>query len=184
MSQILRLHIRGHEDQQPALLDLATFLWDVNLLYQTSVLGAAVEYENVRVSFSSPWYYSRSSSKLLRLQHRLRIEHVRHESPLDLSTIVPLTGAAIAGLLGIATVLEKAAKARLERRKLLLEIEKLEREKRADERKLRDDMPLLQDESEFRRRIQKHEAEAAYEHIAKRVENAKGADPFRQRKAA
>ena len=34
-------------------------------------------------------------------------------------------------------------------------------------------MPLLQDESEFRRRIRNHEAETAYEHIAMRVENAK-----------
>lgn len=164
------MSLHGRDSDQPALLDVAAFLWDVSLLYQTSVLGAASEYARMRVPFSSPWYFTRASHKRIQVKHRLRVEHLSHDSPLDLTTIVAMTGATIAGVVGVANVIEKVAKVPLERRKLRLEIEKLEREKSADERSLREDLVLIDRPDELRRRLRLREAEAAYDHIAARVE--------------
>ena len=173
MSRALRLRFLGEEEGHPALTDIATLLNDLNLLYETSVLAAAPEYEATRAHFSSPWYYARNARRL-RSQDRLRVEHLRQESPIDLQTVVLTSGAAIAGVVGVATLLEKFAKVRLERRKLLLEVEKLEREKASDTRETN---RLLTDPEEFGRRLVAREAEVVYTRIGNRIERSRVRDP-------
>ena len=168
MSRAVRFHIFGDQEDHPALFDIATLLWDVNLLFETSVLATAPAYETKTPHFSSPWYYARNAHRL-HPEHRLRVEHLRQESPLDLQNVILLTGAAIGGIVGVATVVEKFAKVRLERRKLLLEVEKLERENANDKS---DAARLLTDPEAFHRRLFERDAEIVYKRIGNRIERA------------
>jgi hypothetical protein len=122
-----RLSLRGDESDFPALIDVSSFLYDFNLLYEVARLATDEAYQDY--AFSSPQVYYRFG-RPLRDEDKLRIERLRHESPIALITVLVAAYAAIPAIWGLVQIMEKIVNFPLNRRKLRAEVEKLERENR------------------------------------------------------
>lgn len=125
------IRVRGTEPTDVPLLDLTSFLYDFNLLYELGRLATDPAYLDVPLDLSRIWY--RDGRPLLE-EDRLRVARLRKESPLELLTIITATGGAAGAIWVVVQAIEKIANLRLNREKLQLEVEKLRREKEREER--------------------------------------------------
>ncbi|HEV2379018.1 MAG TPA: hypothetical protein VG206_04400 [Terriglobia bacterium] len=119
-----RIRIVGSEDSFPSLLDLSSFLFDFNLLYEITRLATDVRYHDFR--FSN--YALFRKGRPLKAGDRLHVEELVAKSPLVLVTDLTIAAGAIGALWGVVQIAEKIVNAPLNRRKLKAEVEKLERE--------------------------------------------------------
>src|SRR5215469_5387279 len=119
-----RIRITGPDISYPSLLDVSSFLYDFNLLYEITRLATDPRYDDFR--FSN--YALFRKGRPLEPRDRLHVEALSERSPLVLVTDLSIVAGAIGALWGVVQIVEKVANASLNRRKLKAEVEKLERE--------------------------------------------------------
>jgi hypothetical protein len=116
--------LSGEEGDYPALLDISSFLYDFNLLYEFSRLIVDAKYAGYKFSRYSAY---RNARRILS-EDRLEIESLRVQSPIALIVIVVATPAAAAALWALTQALEKIANFPINREILRLQRDKLRRE--------------------------------------------------------
>jgi hypothetical protein len=120
MNQYL-LTLKFSEEKLPYLLDITNLLFDIELAHDFSALlleDAYGSYEFTRFF----WY---RKGKRINDRHRIRAMRIVKESPLLLEIVIPSLGA----LWGLIQIIEKVSNWELSRKKLELEVDKLNREK-------------------------------------------------------
>ena len=135
----LRPHIRislvAVEIDQATISDVGLFIYDFASLYELGRLATDPYYEYFQFSRFALYRNGRH----LRSQDQMNIDKLRLESPMEvISTIAIVGGAAVAVAGAIWTItqtFEKIYNLPLNRRKLELEVQKLEREELAENRK-------------------------------------------------
>lgn len=120
------IRLRCDDDGLPRLLDLYTFFYDFNRVYELSRIATDPNYEEMQVDDLPGW--REGPVPVLRDRDRLRVEFLRKESPLEFAVVVAAVPAAIGAIWGVVQIVEKLVNFRLNRRKLQEEIRKLERE--------------------------------------------------------
>jgi hypothetical protein len=157
-----QIRLRGREDDYPPLLDVSSFLYDFNLIYEFSRLGSDPKYS--LYSFSQ-FSWNRNARRLAN-DDRLRVVSLRHESPLALIVVVAAVPSAVGAIWGVIQIVEKMANWPLNR-----EILKLQRDK------LRKDLaPSIGLSSEFddtfRQQLQVRGATHYYDRTGQRLESS------------
>lgn len=104
-----------------ALLELSSFLYDISLLYNCVALSVISDYDNYY--FSRYFWYHKE--RPLRPEHRLYLNKINQNSPLELEVVIPLAATAAGIFWLIIQAIEKIQKWELNREKLKLEVEKL-----------------------------------------------------------
>ncbi|MBS1842613.1 MAG: hypothetical protein JSS69_03040 [Acidobacteria bacterium] len=161
-----RIQIAGREETFPTVLDVSSFLYDLNLLYEIARLATDPNYDEFR--FSRFVYFR--SGRPLKEADRLRIQSLRQESPLALVAVLTAVPVAIGAVWGVVQIVEKIANAPLNRRKLKAEVEKLERENRET---ARSSQALIPDNDEQVRSVLRvREAEQLFDSVAGRLERS------------
>lgn len=122
--QYFRIGIRGKHGETPQLLEVCNFLYDFNMLYEVCRLATDQKYGGF--IFSSHLYYR--NGRPLRDEDRLSVESIRLESPVEIQTLLLGGTGAVAAIWCVVQAVEKIAMLPLNRRKLMAEVEKLERE--------------------------------------------------------
>jgi hypothetical protein len=156
-----RIKVLCEEDQQPQLLDVVGFLFDFNLLYETARRGADPAYDEVEARALPP-RGKLPPRLLLRSEDRLRLELLRHESPMELVTLVGVTVGATAALWTMVQTVLAVYNAPLNREKLELERQKLEIDLRKQMHDLAVASPTDDDRQallEIQRRLEERNAE-------------------------
>lgn len=120
----IRMKLVFSEERKPYLLDISSLLYDFELLHDYSLLICAEEYSEYK--FSQRFWYR--NGRPLRLSHRLRAAKIIKDSPLTVELIIAGVVASSGALWTLAQIIGKITNWRLNRKKLKLEIEKLERE--------------------------------------------------------
>jgi hypothetical protein len=176
---MFRIRLQGAESPSPVFLDVVAFLYDFNLLYEVSRLAVDPRYRHF--NFNSRWYYR--AGRPLHDEDRLRLIALKHESPIDLVTIVGATFAAAGALWAVVQAIEKIANLPLARRKLVAEVEKLELENARARQQLTGTVELsansrslikrgeraLLNPAKIQKLLARREALPAYERIVKRL---------------
>jgi len=108
--------------------DLVSALWNIELLYDFSLLLAHPAYQGFNLT--EPNEFFTSGWRALERHHRLEASSVEHHSPLLFLAVIPLAAAGAAGVWAIAQTFEKVANFSLNRRKLKAEVDKTEAETR------------------------------------------------------
>jgi hypothetical protein len=120
----IEITIRGDEEQYPLLLDVNSFLYDFNLLYEFARIGNDPSYSNYTLSRFSWTRKNRPLSE----SDQLRVVQLRHESPLLLVVIVAAVPSAVAAIWGMVQTTEKITNWKINREILQLQRDKLRRE--------------------------------------------------------
>jgi hypothetical protein len=158
----IRLDLKADEATTPTLLEVSSFLYDFNLIYELSRLVADPQYEGVRLSRFTLYRNGRPLDD----RDRMGVQRVSHQSPLELITIIGLASGAVASMWGIVQVAERIFNWPLNRRKLRAEVEKLELENEAR----RATRPQVTDTRSFTARLQERQAVIIFNQIARRLE--------------
>jgi hypothetical protein len=166
ISSLLIIRLQGSEGGAPSLLDVSSFLYDFNLLYEISRLATDPNYHDFR--FSDFVMYR--NGRPLAEYDRLLVAELRKESPLLLVTALAAVPTVVGAVWGVVQIVEKVTNARLERRKLRAEIEKLERENRPERQP-----PLgvnFESPEQLRTVLRIREAETYYDKVGGRLERS------------
>jgi hypothetical protein len=161
-----RIRLTGSEESFPSLLEVSSFLYDFNLLYEISRLATDPTYRDFR--FSRFVFYRRG--RPLEERDRLYLQSLSLGSPIVIVGVVTAMVTGIGGVWGIVQIVEKITNAPLNRRKLKAEVEKLERENQEAAALSPDLMP--EGEEGFRKAIRIREAEHFYDNVAGRLERS------------
>src|SRR5271169_907439 len=119
-----RIALSGEEGDYPALIDISSYLYDFNLLYEFSRLVVDPKYEGYKFSRFTGY---RNAKRVLP-DDRLEIESLRIESPIELVTIIAAVPAAAMTLWVLAQAFEKIANFRINRDILKLQRDNLRKE--------------------------------------------------------
>lgn len=125
----LELNLHGEQTDLPTLLDVSSFLYDFNLVYELGRLATDQKYRTVRFSRYSLFRKGRPLDHL----DRLSVTKLSQSSPLYLQTLLWGAPLAVGALWGIVQIVEKVSNWRLNRDKLEEELKKLQRENLAAE---------------------------------------------------
>jgi len=166
-ADMFKIHLKGEEDDYPLLLDVSTFLYDLNLLYEISVLATSNKY--YEFNFSS--FINQRNGRPLQKVDRLSVKSLKHQSPIDIVLTVSTTAAAIGGIWGLVQVVEKIVNMPLSRRKLKAEVEKLELEN-AEKAELRRQLAFEEPEK-LELEMKNRNADTYFNNTAKRLEKSK-----------
>lgn len=161
--QYVRLRMTGDEESFPTLLDISSFLYDVNLLYEFLRLSLDPNHEGFR--FSQYAFYRRG--RPLREVEQLHIQSLKIGSPIDVVTVVAVVGGAIAAVGGVVAIIQNVYNAPLNRRKLAAEVEKLERENRTASHE--EHQRAFEDLEGLQRKLRAKESESVVQGIARRL---------------
>jgi hypothetical protein len=148
-----RIALRGEEGDYPALINISSYLYDINLLYEFSRLVVDPIYQGYKFSRFSGY---RNAKRLLP-DDRLELESLRIESPIAMIAIVVALPAAAGALWAFTQAFEKIANFNINRDILKLQRENLRKELQATPAIL---PPKLPDTDEaFRERLHSREAD-------------------------
>lgn len=163
---LLLFRLVGDTEGAPSLLDVSSFLYDFNLLYEVTRLATDRNYH----AFSFTDFVLYRNGRPLTGSDRLHVLALKQESPLLLVAALAGLPTAIGAVWGVVQIVEKIASASLERRKLKAEIEKLERENQDAARS-----PLevdFENPEDFKTVLRIREAETYYDNIGDRLERS------------
>jgi hypothetical protein len=163
------LTVRGAEREYPALIDVTSFLYDWNLLYEFSRIVVDPRYADFKFSRFSAY----RGAKRIRAEDRLEVQRLRVESPIELITIVAAVPAAATTLWVMTQLFEKIVNFPLNRKLLELQRDKLRRELHAGHDNVQADLP--ESDATFRERLRIREAD----HYFNRVERHLNDSPVR-----
>jgi hypothetical protein len=79
----IELIVQGVEGEEPQFLDVISFLYDWNLLYEIARLATDERYSDVR--FTHYLFYRKG--RPLRSEDRMRLEFLSHQSPTKFATV-------------------------------------------------------------------------------------------------
>jgi hypothetical protein len=161
--QYLRLRLTGSEKSFPTLLDVTSFLYDVNLLYEFRRLSIDPEHQGF--VFSQYAYYR--NRRPLEDFERLHVESLKLSSPFEVSTVVAVVGGAIGAVGGLVVIVQTTLNASLNRRKLAAEVKKLERENEAQA--IPNDVRFFEDVETVRRVLRVRESESFVNSVEQRL---------------
>jgi len=161
-----RIQIVGSEETFPLVLDVSSFLYDLNLLYEIARLATDPNYGEFK--FSRFVYYR--GGRPLRDEDRLHVQSLRQESPLALVAVLAAVPVAIGAVWGVVQIVDKIGNASLNRRKLRAEVEKLERENRDSINSAHGLIPNTDEQVRSVLRIR--EAEQYFDNVAGRLERS------------
>jgi hypothetical protein len=161
-----RIQIVGTEETFPLVLDVSSFLYDLNLLYEIARLATDPNYDEFK--FSRFVYYR--GGRPLQEGDRLRVQSLRQESPLALVVVLAAVPVAIGAVWGVVQIVDKIGNASLNRRKLRAEVEKLERENRDAVESGHRLIPTT--EEQVRSVLRIREAEQYFDNVAGRLERS------------
>lgn len=161
--QYLRLKITGNEESFPTLLDVSSFLYDVNLLYE--FLRLSLDPSHIDFIFSPDAYTRRG--RPLREYEQLHIQSLRVGSPIDFVAVVPVMASAVVAVAGLVAICLKIYNAPLNHRKLKAEVEKLERENRHESHE--ETLKAFEDLEGLDKKLGARESRYWVEGIAKRL---------------
>lgn len=136
-----RMNIIFDDLKTPFLLDISSLIYDIELLYDFCLIVYSDDYADYRISNYFYYRYGRHT----RREHKVRALKIIKESPLTLEVLIPLIFGFCAALWAFVQAFEKISNRKLNRKKLKLEIERLERENRIklyDEEKARTEMEI------------------------------------------
>ena len=157
----LQIELVASELQTPTLLQVTSFLYDFNLVYEVSRLATDRSYERSHISRYVYYRYGRP----LRDEDRLSVVRLREESPLELVTTVAVAGGAVIGAIwGIVQIAERISNWRLNRDKLRQEVERLRRENEEAKQPLR-----IVDEEEAIVRLSRTDAVPILDQLGERL---------------
>jgi len=117
----IELQVLAAETSLPSLLDVSSFLYDLNLGYELSRLAADSRYESFKIT---PYALYRNG-RPLKNRDRFQVEHLSHSSPIELQGLLWGAPLAIGSVWGLVQIVEKISNWRLDRQKTELEIRKL-----------------------------------------------------------
>lgn len=136
------LTLKFSDETEPDIIGISELLYDLNMAYEYSYLkkygndnSIAVDELLDTLHFYPVRHRRRRFSKIFGPEHQLKALAIRKESPLLIEVIVPLVGCAWVML----QIIQKVENWPLERRKLQLEVAKLEREERERRERVADD---------------------------------------------
>jgi hypothetical protein len=118
------IRVRGREDDYPTLLNISSFLYDFNLIYEFARLATDPKYATYTFSRFS---WNRDGRPLVE-DDRLRVIALRQESPIELVAVVAAVPASVAALWGLVQIIEKITNWPLNREILRLQRDKLKNE--------------------------------------------------------
>jgi len=122
----VRLKLVFQEEKAPCLLDMSSLLYDFELLHDLTLMLCAEDYSDYH--FSRFFWFRKG--RPIKPEHKVRASRIVKESPLvivvNVADVVLWSGA----LWALIQAIDKIGKWRLDRKKLRLEIEKLELENR------------------------------------------------------
>jgi hypothetical protein len=148
------LRMEFEEAKFPFLLSMSSLLYDIELLHDVSVILSYPEYEGTRMV--APYFFFRNG-RPIRPDHMARAAKVVKQSPLTLEVAI----AAVGGLWVLVQIVDKVSNWSLNRKKLRLEIEKLEYETALKQLELADSLT---------ERINRFEAERVEQQLVSRLE--------------
>jgi hypothetical protein len=119
-----QIAIRGEESDYPALIDVSSFLYDFNLLYEFSRIVVDPQYALYKFSSFSGY----RNAKRVHPEDRLEVQSLSIESPFELITLVAAAPAAAMTLWVLAQTFEKVVNFPLNREILKLQRDKLRKE--------------------------------------------------------
>jgi hypothetical protein len=147
--------------------DLVAALWNIELLYDFSLLLAHPAYQGFNLT--DPNEFFTSGWRTLERQHRLEARSVEHHSPLLFLTVIPLAVAGAAGVWAITQTFEKVANFRLNREKLKAEVRKARAEAsqaEADARRVEAEA----ESAEYQRQLDRRQATVTSDRIRAQIE--------------
>src|SRR5881628_258898 len=97
-----RIVLNGTDERPPRLLDVGSFVYDFNLVYEISRLATDPNYDD----FKFQHYIWRRNGRPLRDEDRLYLERFRLASPLHLVAIVAAVPAAVGAVWGTVQIIE------------------------------------------------------------------------------
>lgn len=121
-------YLLGDEKTEPSFSEMGLFIYDLATLYEIARLSSDPHYESFR--FSRFVLYR--NGRPLQSIDQMYVNKIRYESPVEITTAIAVYGAAATALASAVwitvQIIEKVYNLRLNRRKLELEVQKLERE--------------------------------------------------------
>jgi len=123
----LRLIFKEYE-KTPLLSDFSYLLYNLELLYDLSLILYAEEYATYKFS---PFFWFRKG-RPIKIYHKLRVARIVKESPLTIELIVAGIPTILGAIYLALQIIEKIWNMKLNREKLKLEVEisRIEKEKR------------------------------------------------------
>ena len=116
----IRLKLVFKEDGKTSLLDFSSLLYDLTLFHDAIVLAILEDYKEY--NFSQYFWYRKGRG--IREEHQLYLSRVKHESPMELVTILAAAAGSPAFLLALVKLIEKVSNWDLNRQKLQLYVVK------------------------------------------------------------
>jgi hypothetical protein len=120
--------LEGQENPLPALLDVTSFLYDVNLLYEFSRIAVDPKYAEYHFSPEQSW---RRDGRPLSDSDRLHVVQLRHESPIFISLTVAAVAGAVAAVWGMVQIVDKVYNMPVDHKLKRLQCEMLEEQIKA-----------------------------------------------------
>ena len=161
-----RIALSGEEGDYPALIDISSYLYDFNLLYEFSRLVVDPKYEGYKFSRFSGY---RNAERILP-DDRLEIESLRIESPIAMITIVLALPAAAGALWAFTQAFEKIANFRINRDILKLQRENLRKELPATPTSVPPEMP--DSDATFREQLRIREADYYFGRVERHLHDS------------
>jgi hypothetical protein len=124
---VFELRLHTSEESLPGLIDIASFLYDFNLLYEISRLAVDPKYRNFK--FSRYVYFR--NGRPIDPEDSLYVQKLILESPLDVALWGEVSVEALGALYTLILAIERVANFSLSREKLRLEVGKLRAEESA-----------------------------------------------------
>jgi hypothetical protein len=128
----IEVFMLGFETATPTLSDTGLFLYDFSTLYELAILAVDPRYESYPFSRYSLYRHNRPVST----EQRLQVASIRQQSPLEVAATIAAYGTAgatvMAAFWALAQLVGYTYNFPLNRRKLELEVAKLEKESAGD----------------------------------------------------
>jgi hypothetical protein len=120
----IQLEVVGDGAPYPPLIEVSSFIYDLNFAYELSLLATDPSHGNYVFS-EETWY---RTHRPIPHEQQLNTLKVQHESPLLLVAAVAALPATIGAIWGLVQIVEKVANFSLNRENLKLQVEKLRKE--------------------------------------------------------
>lgn len=141
MNKQYTLALKFSDEQEVDLLEVSELLYDLNSAYEFAVFAGYSDYKGDIYDLHedsmvlSRRRYRRYVSDFIKSEYRLKVLTIRKQSPLVIEVVVPLVGCAWV----LMQIFQKVKNWPLERRKLELEVSKLEWDENERRRRISDE---------------------------------------------
>jgi hypothetical protein len=159
-----QIAVRGEEGDYPALIDISSFLYDFNLLYEFARIVVDPRY--ARYKFSNRSGYR--NARRIDWEDRLEVETLRVESPIALIAVVAAVPAAATTLWALTQAVEKLANFRINRQILKLQRDRLLAEAPKDSDSVLPEMS--ESDATFREQVRIREADYNFDRVEQHLQ--------------